>query len=90
MNTITKIENALNGINEAAFQSLINHLLYLEDNKFIGAPGAVVGKEKTSKGTPDSFFANDGQYTFVECTTKKRLGASKSFFESFQKILTIV
>jgi len=56
MNTITQIENALKAINQASFQTLINHLLYLQSNKFIGAPGAVVGKEKTSKGTPDSFF----------------------------------
>lgn len=81
MNTITQIENALKAINDAAFQNLINHLLYLEGNKFIGAPGAVVGKEKTSKGTPDSFFAIGDHYTFVECTTQERLGQSKTFFE---------
>jgi hypothetical protein len=85
MNTITQIENALKAINQAGFQNLINHLLYLQGNKFIGAPGAVVGKEKTSKGTPDSFFEDADKYIFVECTTQERLGESKSFFEKLSK-----
>lgn len=85
MNTITQIENALKAINQASFQTLINHLLHLQGHKFIGAPGAVVGKEKTSKGTPDSFFVNEDKYIFVECTTQERLGESKSFFEKLSK-----
>lgn len=85
MNTITQIENALKAINQASFQTLINHLLHLQGNKFISAPGAVVGKEKTSKGTPDSFFINEDKYIFVECTTQERLGESKSFFEKLSK-----
>lgn len=85
MNTITQIENALKAINQASFQTLVNHLLYLQGNKFIGAPGAVIGKEKTSKGTPDSFFVNKEKYIFVECTTQERLGESKSFFEKLSK-----
>lgn len=85
MNTITQIENALKAINQASFQTLINHLLYLQGNKFIGAPGAVVGKEKTSKGTPDSFFVNEEKYIFVECTTQEKLGESKTFFEKLSK-----
>lgn len=85
MNTMTQIESALKAINQAGFQSLINHLLYLQGNKFIGAPGAVVGKEKTSKGTPDSFFVNDDKYIFVECTTQEKIGESKSFFNKLTK-----
>lgn len=85
MNTITRIENALMAIDQASFQTLVNHLLHLQGYKFIGAPGAVVGKEKTSKGTPDSFFVNDDKYTFVECTTRQRLGESKSFFTKLSK-----
>lgn len=81
MNTITQIENALKAINQAVFQNLINHLLHLEGNKYIGAPGAVVGKEKTSKGTPDSFYFDDEKYIFVECTTKEKLGNSNSFLD---------
>ena len=80
MTTLTQIENAIKAINQATFQTLINHLLYLRGNKFIASPGAVVGKDKTSKGTPDSFFLDEEKYIFVECTTKERLGNSKSFF----------
>src|SRR5690554_2385876 len=85
MNTITQIEIALKAINQASFQTLVNHLLYLQGNKFISAPGAVVGKEKTSKGAPDSFFVNKEKYIFVECTTQERLGESKSFYEKLSK-----
>ncbi len=85
MNTITQIETALQAINQASFQTLINHLLHLQGNKFISAPGAVVGKEKTSKGTPDSFFVNEDKYIFVECTTQERLGESKTFFDKLVK-----
>lgn len=85
MNTITQIENALKAINQASFETLVYHLLHFQGNKFIAAPGAVVGKEKTSKGSPDSFFVNDSKYIFVECTTQHKLGESKSFFEKLVK-----
>lgn len=85
MNTLTQIENALKAIDQAKFQTLVNHLLYLQGNKFIGAPGAVVGKEKTSKGTPDAFFVDGDKYLFVECTTQEKLGKSKTFFKKLSK-----
>jgi len=83
MKTLTQIENALKSINDAVFQTLVNHLLYLQGYKFIGSPGAVVAKEKTSKGTPDSFFFDEdnNKYIFVECTTKEKLEKNKSFFQ---------
>ncbi|MGJ1213393.1 MULTISPECIES: hypothetical protein [Sphingobacterium] len=79
MNTLTQIENALKAIDQAKFQTLVNHLLYLQGNNFIGAPGAVVGKEKTSKGTPDSFFFDGDKYIFVECTTQEKIRDAKTF-----------
>ncbi|MEI2272558.1 hypothetical protein OHD16_10445 [Sphingobacterium sp. ML3W] len=85
MNTITQIEIALRTINQASFQTLINHLLFLQGYNFISAPGATVGKEKTSKGSPDSYFVNDDKYIFVECTTQERVGNSKSFFDKLSK-----
>lgn len=85
MNTTTQIENALKAINQASFQTLINHLLYLQGNKYVGAPGASIGKEKTSKGTPDSYFVNKDKYIFVECTTQEKVGKSKSFFDKLSK-----
>jgi hypothetical protein len=85
MNTTIKIESALKAINQAKFERLISHLLHSHDYKFLGAPGAVVGKEKTSKGTPDSFFVYEGKYIYVQCTTKKKIGESKSFFDKLSK-----
>lgn len=85
MNTITQIEIALKSINQASFQLLINHLLILHGYNFIGAPGATAGKEKTSKGSPDSYFIDEDKYVFVECTTQERIGNSKSFFEKLSK-----
>lgn len=81
MNTLTQIENALKAIDQAKFQTLVNHVLYLQGNNFIGAPGAVVGKEKTSKGTPDSFFFDGDKYIFVECTTQEKIRDAKTFFK---------
>ena len=85
MNFIKQIESALKAINQARFQDLINHLLHVQGNAFIGAPGSVVAKEKTSKGTPDSFFINEGKFIFVEHTTKDILDGKKSFFKKLEE-----
>lgn len=85
MNFIKQIEVALIAINQARFQDLINHLLHIQGNTFIGAPGSVVAKEKTSKGAPDSFFVKGEKYIFVEYTTKDKLDGVKTFFEKLEK-----
>ncbi len=81
MNFIKQIENALKAINDARFQDLINHLLHAKGNNFIAAPGSVVGKEKTSKGAPDSFFMIEEKYIFVEYTTIEKIGNSKKLID---------
>ena len=85
MNFIKQIEVALIAINQARFQDLINHLLHIQGNTFIGAPGSVVAKEKTSKGAPDSFFVKGNKYVFVECTTKDKLDGVKTFIDKLEK-----
>src|SRR4051812_25182261 len=85
MNVIKQIEGSLKAINQAKFQDLINHLIHDQGHKFIGAPGSVVAKEKTSKGAPDSFFESGNKFVFVECTTQERLGDSKTFLEKLLK-----
>ena len=85
MNFIKQIESALTAINQARFQDLINHLLHIQGNTFIGAPGSVVAKEKTSKGAPDSFFIKGDKYVFVECTTKDKLDGAKTFIDKLEK-----
>jgi len=83
--TTTIIEKYLSSIDQATFQKMINHLLHLEGYKFIGSPGSVIGKNKTSKGSPDSFFESGSDYIFCELTTQERLCKGESFFMKLKK-----
>lgn len=83
---ISKIGDALNRINDATFQELCNKFLkYKYDFKTIIQTGSVIGKEKTRKGTPDTIFIDSfDNYIFVEYTTEKRKGNSKSFINKIK------
>ena len=50
------IEKELETINESDFQKLCFDFINFKYYTFISAPGAVVSKNKTSKGTPDGYF----------------------------------
>lgn len=79
---ISQITHAITEINDAVFQELCNHFLSFKYGfSHLSAIGSVIGKEKTKKGTPDTFFLNsDNTYTFVEHTTQTRIGKSQSFY----------
>ncbi|HMR17707.1 MAG TPA: hypothetical protein PKA53_00285 [Sphingobacterium sp.] len=79
-----QIQEVLKAINDAVFERLINHLLYLKGYRLIGTPGQVVAKEKTRRGAPDAVFIDGDKYILVESTTQARLGSAKSFFEKLQ------
>lgn len=81
----TIIEKYLSSIDQATFQKLMNHLLHLEGYKFISSPGAVIGKNKTSKGSPDSFFEDGNNFIFCEYTTQERLATGETFFNKLKK-----
>ena len=81
----TIIERFLAAIDQATFQKIMNHLLFLDGYKFIGSPGSVIGKNKTSKGTPDSFFEDCDNLIFCEITTQERLENNESFFKKLEK-----
>lgn len=67
------IETGLKSMNESTFQKLSSDFLNFKGYNFIGAPGAVIGKNKTSKGTPDLVFQkNDETFILCEVTTKSR------------------
>lgn len=67
------IENGLKSMDGSTFQKLSFDFLNFKGYTFIGAPGAVIGKNKTSRGTPDGFFQkNDGKFIFCEVTTQNR------------------
>ncbi|SEJ16686.1 hypothetical protein SAMN04487995_3573 [Dyadobacter koreensis] len=80
------IEKYLLGIDQATFQKMMNHLLFLEGYKFISSPGSVAGKNKTSKGSPDSVFAeSDGLFVFCEMTTQEKLATGETFQKKLRK-----
>jgi hypothetical protein len=86
MSKIQEIENALVAINEAKFQDFCNSFFFWKGYDFITSTGSVIGKEKTRKGTPDSYIpTNNDEYIFIEYTTQERLGEAKSFFEKLDK-----
>lgn len=67
------IEQQLLGIDSASFQNLCDIYLALREQEFasINRTGSQFGKQKTVKGTPDTFFRlSDGSLRYVEYTTK--------------------
>ncbi|MBS1635375.1 MAG: hypothetical protein JST26_05585 [Bacteroidetes bacterium] len=80
----TIIEQYLLGIDQGTFQKMMNHLLYLDGYKFIGSPGSVIGKNKSSKGAPDSFFEDGDNFAFCEYTTQERVGKGQTFFDKLK------
>lgn len=66
------IEQQLIGIDSAAFQNLCDIYLSLREQELasINRTGSQLGKQKTVKGTPDTFFRlSDGSLRYVEYTT---------------------
>lgn len=67
------IEQQLLGIDSAAFQNLCDIYLAFREPELtsINRTGSQFGKQKTVKGTPDTFFRlTDGSLRYVEFTTK--------------------
>lgn len=80
MGKLQAIENALASINGAVFQELCDCFLVLRNKNYaaFSRSGSQAGKQKTTKGTPDSFFLlPDGKYLFVEYSTNVSAGISK-------------
>ncbi|UOG36225.1 hypothetical protein MAL01_19100 (plasmid) [Leptospira noguchii] len=72
MSRIQNIETNLTSINDASFQELCDKLIYskYKNPSAFARIGSVIGKQKTKKGTPDSFLLMpDGEYIFTETTT---------------------
>jgi|25_taG_2_1085351.scaffolds.fasta_scaffold00765_8 DNA polymerase III delta prime subunit len=67
------IEDKLKQINSAKFQNLCDTYLALREREFssIQRTGSQYGKEKTVKGTPDSFLRlSDNKLAYIEHTTQ--------------------
>lgn len=80
MTRLQAIEGALVSINQAAFQELCDSFLALRNRNYsaFSRIGSQSGKQKTIKGTPDTFFMlPNGNYIFVEYSTNVTAGLSK-------------
>ena len=72
MSRFQSIEDELRSINGTVFQELCDSYLKRRNENYraFSRTGSQVGKQKTTKGTPDSFFLlSNGNYLFVETTT---------------------
>ena len=80
MSRLQAIENGLSSINQAAFQNLCDSFLALRNTNYsaFSRTGSQFGKQKTVKGTPDTFLIlPNGKYIFVEYSTNVSAGVSK-------------
>lgn len=80
MGRLQSIENALSGINPATFQELCDSFLTKMNMNYsaLSRVGSQSGKQKSIKGTPDTFFLlPNGKYIFVEHSTNISAGLSK-------------
>ncbi len=78
MAIITKIKEKILTLNEASFQILCDSYLSKEGYPNIVSLGTKSGAEKTTPGTPDTyFFTEDKKYIFVEYTTQQSSLTSK-------------
>jgi len=91
MSRLQNIENALMDINDAVFQELCDCFLFRKNDnyKLFSRTGSQAGKQKTIKGTPDSFLLlpNDN-YLFLEYSTNATKGLSK-LKEDIKKCLDV-
>ena len=80
MSRLQAIENELLSINSAAFQELCDSFLALRNSNYsaFSRTGSQSGKQKTIKGTPDTFLLlPNGKYIFVEYSTNITAGLTK-------------
>ena len=80
MSRLQAIENELFSINQAAFQELCDSFLAVRNSNYsaFSRTGSQSGKQKTIKGTPDTFLLlPTGKYIFVEYSTNITAGVKK-------------
>ena len=80
MTRLQNIENALSAINDTLFQELCDSFLILRNKNYrtFSRIGSQTGKQKTTKGTPDTLLLlPNGKYVFLEYTTNITKGISK-------------
>jgi len=80
MKRLQSVENALIEVNDVVFQELCDSFLVLRNKNYsaFSRTGSQSGKQKSIKGTPDSFkLLPNGKYIFIEHTTVSSSQKSK-------------
>jgi len=80
MSRLQEIEKELSSINETIFQELCDSFLAIRNPNYsaFSRTGSQSGKQKTIKGTPDTFLLlPNGKYIFIEYSTNITAGLSK-------------
>lgn len=81
MSKLHQIETALKEIDPAGFQTLCDDYLHRLGRGQINRIGSAVGRKKTAKGTPDTYFTRpNGKFIFAEYTTE-----TKNLFDKLGK-----
>ncbi len=70
MSTITDIKRKISELSPAGFQELCDAYLCKTGYPNIVSLGTFSGAEKTTPGTPDTYFSLNNKYVFVEYTTQ--------------------
>lgn len=74
MNELNKIENAIKEIDATTFQKLCDEYLSRIFGGTLNPLGSEDGKNKPTKGTPDSYIINDnGEVYLMEYTSQESL-----------------
>ena len=91
MSKINDIENSLIKSNEAVFQTVCDSYLYYTEKEYpdLHRTGSQKGKQKVTKGTPDTYFKlENGRYVLIEYTTKNKADSKKKFIEKLTEDIT--
>ena len=87
MATVTIVKEKIIALDQASFQILCDAYLSKEGYPNIVSLGTKAGAQKTTSGTPDTyFFTDEKKYVFVEYTTQQR-GLVKKIEEDLEKCL---
>ena len=87
MSKLQDIEKKLMSINEAKFQNVCDAYLFFTEHDYpnLHRSGSQKGKQKTTKGTPDtSFQLPNGKYVLVEYTTMEKKGNKSQFVKKIE------
>jgi hypothetical protein len=84
---ISQIEQTLQRISDAAFHQFCDTFMYQSQNPNSFSPnGRVIGKDKSRKGFPDTYFIDSqGRLVFCEYTTKDKKDDPKQFLEKLKR-----